>query len=292
MHMSAGKHVTRNFLPRHQKWDFGRDGFVVLKGLVANNELSTLRTHVELTLRLPHESSCARPHNTLVPLRWTYAIVQMMLGSTRRVQQLGDALDAKDLRWISGYISIKEARSPALWWHQDWWCWEHPVSFRRATSQTAVLCYLADTSSHNGALRVLPGSHHKSAPIHASLPDAHGHDAEGLESGNIAMNDLPGQVTLSLKAGDAVAMDYRLLHGTHGNASGDRRDCIVLNFTPCWKDLPDEVKAHLIQHPAQPSQDEVRQRIAMTSRLLPTFDGIRSSLPLNRNAPPEFQARE
>ena len=102
--------------------------------------------------------------------------------------------------------------SPPLWWHQDWWCWDHPLTYRRMAPQIAVLCYLADTNAQNGALRVLRGSHLKSAPIHAVLPEAHGHSAEGLEPGHIALSDLPGQVTLCLRAGDAVVIDYRLLH--------------------------------------------------------------------------------
>jgi hypothetical protein len=36
-----------------------------------------------------------------------------------RIELLRDALTAKDLKWISGYISVKNACSPALWWHQD-----------------------------------------------------------------------------------------------------------------------------------------------------------------------------
>jgi ectoine hydroxylase-related dioxygenase (phytanoyl-CoA dioxygenase family) len=82
-----------------------------------------------------------------------------------------------------------------------------------------------------------------SAPIHAMLPEAHGHAAGQLESGHAAMSDLPNQMTLCMKSGDAVAMDYRLLHGTHGNASNARRDCILLSFAADWQQLPDDIKA-------------------------------------------------
>jgi ectoine hydroxylase-related dioxygenase (phytanoyl-CoA dioxygenase family) len=150
-----------------------------------------------------------------------------------------------------------------------------------------MLCYLADTNAHNGGLRVLPGSHLRSAPIHASLPEAHSQAAENLVAGHVAMMDLPDQKTLCMRAGDAVDIDYRLLHGTHGNASGVRRDCILLSFTPSWWQLPDDIKAHLIDHPAQPS-NEVSQIPARISHLIPTFNGERRSLALNRNAPPEF----
>jgi ectoine hydroxylase-related dioxygenase (phytanoyl-CoA dioxygenase family) len=41
---------------------------------------------------------------------------------------------------------------------------------------------------------------------------------QGLDPENPAMRNYPEQVTLKLQAGDAVAIDYRLLHGTHANA--------------------------------------------------------------------------
>jgi Phytanoyl-CoA dioxygenase (PhyH) len=211
---------------------FVRDGFAVLESFVNKVELKEIVPLVESILTSSHELACTRPHNTLAPLRWNDPIVRLLLKSDLRVQALTDVLRADDLKWISGYVSIKEPHSPPLWWHQDWWCWDHPLSYRRVAPQIAVLCYLADTNAQNGALRVLRGSHLKSAPIHAVLPEAHGHTAEGLEPGHIALGDLPGQVTLGLRAGDAVVIDYRLLHSTHGNAGNTRRDCILLSFTP------------------------------------------------------------
>jgi ectoine hydroxylase-related dioxygenase (phytanoyl-CoA dioxygenase family) len=203
------------------------------------------------------------------------------------MRTLSDAIGADDLKWISGYVSLKEASSLALWWHQDWWCWDHCVSYRREAPQIAALCYLADTDAHNGGLRLLPGSHLKSGPIHSRLPEAHSQMAETLEPGNIVMTDLPDQVTPGMRAGDAVAIDYRLLHGTHPNQSSARRDCILLSFTPSWRRLPDDVKAHLVDHPALPQDDDPEMPAAM-SHLLPTFDGVRQTLALNRNAPREF----
>ena len=266
----------------------GRDGFIVLKAFLDENEVTEIKTAVEALFSAPHDPTCSRPHNTLLPLRWKDRIVQLILSSERKAQVLSEALNADDPKWISGYVSIKEAHSPPLWWHQDWWCWDHVVSYRRSAAQVATLCYLSETNSQNGALRVLPGSHLRSAPIHAVLPEAHDNAAIDLRPGNIAMSDLSDQVTLCLRPGDAVAVDYRLLHGTHGNASDARRDCVILTFTPSWRQLPDDIKAHLIDHPAQPSESEVPHS-SMFSKLLPTFNGPRQSLPVNRNAPAKFE---
>ncbi|MGB6678763.1 MAG: phytanoyl-CoA dioxygenase family protein [Terriglobales bacterium] len=276
-------------LSRRNETDLVRDGFAVLESFVNKVELKKIAPLVESDLTSSHELACTRPHNTPVPLRWNDPIVRLLLKSDRRVQGLTDVLRADDLKWISGYVSTKEPHSPPLWWHQDWWCWDHPRSYRRSAPQIAVLCYLADTTEQNGALRVLRGSHLKSTPIHTVLPEAHGQGADGLESGHIAVSDLPAQVTFCLRAGDAVVIDYRLLHSTHGNVGNTRRDCILLSFTPSWRGLPNDIKAHLIAHPAQPSDDEALETLSTLANLFPKFSGSRQDLPLNRNAPPNFE---
>lgn len=268
--------------------DFESDGFAVLHGFLEIGELPRIKALIDLMLRSPSEQACRRPHNDLFPLRWNDDLVRLLLESSSRTRRLATVSIANDLKWISGYVSIKQAQSPALWWHQDWWCWHHEASYRRTSPQIATLCYVDKTNMHNGALRLLPGSHHRSAPIHALLPDAHSQAAEELDLRHPAMNNLPGQVTLSLEAGDAVMMDYRLLHGTHANSSAIRRDCIILNFAPSWQQLPNNIRAHLIRHPAQPSQNEIVPKSISDLGLLPTFHSEASDLPLNRNAPHQF----
>jgi hypothetical protein len=269
--------------------EFDTDGYVALSRFLDRRETAEVQALVEPAVRLSCDSVCKRPQNMLSPLRWNDPIVQRIVRSKRRMQALRDATDGGDLKWISGYISIKEAFSPALWWHQNWWCWDYPVIFRREAPQIAVLCYLTDTSIHNGALRVLPGSHRKSVPIHSTLPEAHSQSAGGLGSEHVAMNGLPDQSTPGLRAGDAVALDYRLLHGTHPNSSNGRPDCILLSFTPSRRRLPEDIRAHLIDHPALPLANEATQASQVFPNLLPAFEGERRSLALNRNAPPEFK---
>jgi ectoine hydroxylase-related dioxygenase (phytanoyl-CoA dioxygenase family) len=267
-----------------------RDGYAVIPGFVEADELSGLVRAIERRLAGPQDVVLRRPHNSLLPLRWNDESVDLLLGSSRRVRLLREVLDAHDLRWLSGYVTTKEARSPALWWHQDWWCWDHPVSFERRPTQVAVLCYLTRTARENGALRVLPGSHHRSTHVHAQLPEAHAEDANGLADGHPAMADLPEQVTLGVEAGDAVVLDYRLLHGTHPNETGARRDCVHLSFLPGWSTLPDDLKAHYVSHPAQPFWGERPAAAPHVHELLPRFAGLPASLRLNRVPPQEFAA--
>jgi ectoine hydroxylase-related dioxygenase (phytanoyl-CoA dioxygenase family) len=268
-----------------------RSGFARMPGFLRPDEINGVRAEVERALAAPRLPGCERLHNTLIPLRWNDDLVDRVLSSADRMGAVVAAVGADDPRWISGYVSLKEPGSGPLWWHQDWWCWDHHVSYRRTAAQVAVLCYLAGTDESNGALRVLPGSHHRSIPLHAALPEAHAHEPE-LDGRHVAMRDAAGQVTLPARPGDAVVLDYRLLHGTHSNGTASRRDCLVLTFAPSWRRLPADIRAHLIRHPAQPAGSEQRPRAGWQRRLLPRFDGTPRDLDLNRVAPAEFSVHD
>ena len=159
------------------KWhctSLDREGFAVMDGFLKAGELPDIERLVDASLQGPSDQACRRPHNELTLLRWNSPLVPRLLGSAHRMQRLSEISDADDLRWISGYISIKAAHSPPLWWHQDWWCWDHPLSYQRASAQLAVLCYLTATGVHNGALRVLPGTDQRARTMKASSPEAMG----------------------------------------------------------------------------------------------------------------------
>lgn len=269
---------------------FHADGWARLPQFLDRHDLGTLGAAVDDVLALERPPCMQRPGNDLAPLRWNDTIVERMLGSDR-IAALEAAVAAQQLKWISGYVSTKAPHSPALWWHQDWWCWDHPVSYSPRASQIALLCYLGAADRASGALRLLPRTHHRSLPLHAMLPEAHGDDANALSPSHQAMSDYPGQITVDVEPGDAVVVDYRLLHGTHPNARASRRDCILLSFTPDWAALPDDIKAHLAMHPALPTQDEHERSAACSyRRLLPDFDGTPASLVVNRSAPATFVA--
>lgn len=236
--------------------DFETNGWGVIPGFIDAHERALVKASLQDALAHPRPACMSRPGNDLALLRWNEPAVATILGSAQRIRRLHKGLGMGDLKWLSAYISSKAPYSPALWWHQDWWCWDHPVSFQRAATQVAVLCYLTDTDTTSGALRVLPGSHHRSTPLHRHLPEPHGDDANQLTSDHPAMADDAGQITVSVRAGDAVVIDYRLLHSTHANKSPARRDCILLSFIPNWAALPEELKAHCTMHPALPDGQE------------------------------------
>jgi hypothetical protein len=54
-------------------------------GFLSERETATARMLVESTLRLPQELTCTRPNNTLLPLRWTDPLIQLLLLSENRM---------------------------------------------------------------------------------------------------------------------------------------------------------------------------------------------------------------
>jgi hypothetical protein len=131
-------------------------GYSVVAGFLDGAARVAVGAAVDMVLQAPPVPGCERPHNRLVPLRWNEAVVDLILADEGRRRTVAAICGGDDLRWISGYISVKDPRTPALCWHQDWWCWRHPVSFQAAAPQVALLVYLSDTSECTGALRVLP----------------------------------------------------------------------------------------------------------------------------------------
>lgn len=276
-------------ITQQKQTGFPEEGYVVLKNFLNKMEIAAVQNEVETVIAERRDSTCVRPNNTLLPLRWNDSLVAIFLKSKYRIQTLKNAIEARDIKWISGYLSIKEPNSEALWWHQDWWCWQHPVSFKKASSQIALMCYLSSTNKKNGALRVLPGSHHKSSDLHNFLPEAHADSSNYMQPDHVAMIDHLQQVTLNLNVGDAVAIDYRLLHGTHRNSNDNRRDCVMLTFAPSWRELPEDIKGHLINHYALPYNSELPINTAYQKSLLPTFGGKRKDLMVNRVPPGTFE---
>lgn len=59
-------------------------------------------------------------------------------------------------------------------------------------------------------------------------------------------------------------------------------------FTPSWRELPVDIRAHLISHPAQLVEGECPLAAFWEAKLLPTFCGTRRDLRVNRVAPREF----
>ncbi len=150
-----------------------------------------------------------------------------------------------DPRFSSGYVISKPAHSPALFWHQDWWAWDDPISYRETIAQVFLFYYLTDTRIENGCLRVVPGSHRRRHSLH-DQPPAHDQDLSRVANPDRPVyQSVEGEVPVEVAAGSLVIGDARLLHGTYPNDSDTERTLITLWYHPDFAALPEPIRARI-----------------------------------------------
>ena len=153
----------------------------------------------------------------------------------------------RDTVFSSGYLISKPAKSPPLFWHQDWWGWDHPSSYTSTVAQFFVMIYLQKTDRDNGCLRVIPGSHRKNFELLSSL-EAHTDELSAYNNpSSIQFQDLDEEVGVEVDVGDVVFGDARLLHGTYGNNSDRERGLLTLWYHPNFSDLPGAIRSSIWQ---------------------------------------------
>ena len=161
------------------------------------------------------------------------------------LEEMFSRMGLDDTRFTSGYIISKPPGGPALFWHQDWWGWRHPISRTDRIAQVALFLYLTDTRRENGCLRVIPGSHRRPHPLHDVI-DAHDPALAAVENPDDPVYaPHPDEVDVPVAAGDVVVADARLVHGAHPNRSGEERTNITLWWHPHYAELPPGIRARL-----------------------------------------------
>ncbi len=162
-------------------------------------------------------------------------------------QEMFGRLGLHGTRFSSGYVISKPPGGPALFWHQDWWGWQHPISREDRIAQVALFLYMTDTTRENGCLRLIPGSHRRPHPLH-DLVDAHNPTlAEVRNPDDAAFASHPDEVDVPVTAGDVVVVDARLIHGAHPNRSDKERTNITLWWHPDYEGLPASLRARIWQ---------------------------------------------
>ncbi|MGJ5019604.1 phytanoyl-CoA dioxygenase family protein [Bradyrhizobium oligotrophicum] len=148
----------------------------------------------------------------------------------------------RDARFFAGFLISKPAGCPRLHWHQDWWGWSSAASYAATPPILYFMYYLTDTSAANGCLRVLPGSHRRKNDLHALIKDRPTHPDRILPVDDVLVSTRRDEVDVTVRRGDLIVRDGRLLHASHANNSSEDRALIVLSFVPFWSDLPEELQ--------------------------------------------------
>ena len=140
------------------------DGYDVVRGALDASSVERVTKLVHELLDGRPAYACERENNLLAGLHWDDPLVDELLSDHTFVDAVRHASGATDLRWTSGYVSVRDARTGPLAWHQDWWCWDHPISFAPDAAPVAVLCYLDHLGPERATLQVLAGSHRAEVP--------------------------------------------------------------------------------------------------------------------------------
>ena len=160
-----------------------------------------------------------------------------------KFMELLERFGAKDPRWLSGYLISKPGGGPPLFWHQDWWGWDDPISYQPEPISLFFMIYLTDTTPENGCLRAIPGSHVKAHELH-DLSDAHGENLSLYKDpSDPAYTAHPDEVAVEIKVGDLLIGDSRLLHGAYANSVNIERPLLISWYLPNFLDLPEDIQA-------------------------------------------------
>lgn len=129
------------------------------------------------------------------------------------------------LCWTSNFF-IKEKESPAfVSWHQDSTYW----GLSRPDVVTAWVAF-TPADAGNGAMQVIPGSHHLDQVPHRDTFGKHNLLSRGQE---IAVDvDERQAVRLDLAPGEMSLHHVRLVHGSPPNLSDDRRIGFAIRYIP------------------------------------------------------------
>lgn len=278
-----------NVEKRKEKYDrLIADGYCVIEDVLKEDMLTRLRTVTDelLDTQTEDERAAHRSSGSMISV-YMHPLFAELVAYPRALQAL-EALGFLRPKWSSGYVISKPAQSPPLFWHQDWWGWNDPCSYTALPQQLFLMYYLVDTTPSNGCLRVIKGSHLNRHPLHDILPSAHGEALQRVDDvDHPAYQHFPDEIDLSVKAGDLVIGDSRLLHASHGNQSDERRTVITLWYHPFFALLPADMQAHI---------GRLRQSFAWSeaaweqiAELAPVCDDDVEPLKWNRNPGPELK---
>ena len=145
----------------------------------------------------------------------------------RILDAVEDILGPDILCWGTSFF-IKEPRNPSfVSWHQDSTYW----GLDPADIVTAWVA-LSDSTTENGAMRVVPHSH-----TMAQIPHKDTFRPDNLLSrGQEVMVDVDGSDadTLTLAAGEMSLHHVRLIHGSEPNPSDQRRIGFAIRYLPTY----------------------------------------------------------
>lgn len=213
--------MNRIFADEARQRQFERDGFVVVRLMSAKEaagyreQVAAIRGDGDFEPNSPGPNSAY--HVSLMDPDLAYRRRARQFAQTVLAERTGELLD--DYRFLTGGLLVKPPGGAEIEIHRDW-------TMTPSADEVALNCWcaLVDTGDHNGGLALLPGSH-------ALVPNI---EAPGLAPffSAYCARLKAHSVSVPLAAGEAVIFDYRALHWSSANLSGEPRAAVSAAFIP------------------------------------------------------------
>ena len=260
-------------------------GFVVFDQVLSQDMISRLRVATDCILDAYSDEQKAESGNqgNIVGMTFQDPSFQELIAWRASLEALRN-LGFDHPRYWSAFIISKEPHTPQTYWHQDWPFWGDPVSYEPLPHQLFLMFYLVDTSPQNGCLRVIPRSHHTSHPLHLVTSTGHDGDVRHQDpSTSPAYTNYPEQVDVSVRAGDLVIGDARLLHAANANRSDQRRTVITMWYMPRYESMSEPLlAAYQSRLFVPPPEDLPVDQQTMIEPFLPNYTGDATPTPWDR----------
>ncbi len=257
------------------------EGYCCLPGVASKGLIDQIRKIADRTAERSQEgtSNTSELQGSIIDVLGNPEMAPLI--SLPSAQKALCELGFTNLKFYSGYIISKPPEiAPALFWHQDGFVWDDPISYTDTPVQFFLMYYLINTNQNNGCLRVIPGSHRKRHRLHG-LPPAHSKEIQNATNGHPALEFDPDEVDVPVKAGDLVVGDARILHSAHANRSNQRRTVITLWFCPTYYQLPDTLQA-IYGKPRSKPTNWTDKEWGLVEPLLATYQGNALPVPHQR----------
>ena len=220
--------------------DFHRDGYVLRKGLLSEQEVSALNTVVTSDPEIAaavYGRTDAQGATTELAL-WQH-IGDDMFGAIARSRRIVDSmesvLDGK-VNFFHAKLTLKRPKVGGAWdWHQDYGYWYRSGFLR--PDMASVFIALDPCRKENGCLQVLRGSHKMGRIEHGINREQVGADMSRVE----AALDRLDLVYAEMDPGDALFFHANTLHASSANTSDNTRNVLLCCYNrsdnPAFLDL-------------------------------------------------------
>ena len=221
--------ATRELTP-DERSQYHADGFVIVKNMFSEDEVSILRSAIETDpLISGHVMPMGDGEGRVSKLTlWNKAGNDTfgMFARGRRWARAAEALLAAPPYHFHTKVMLKEPRVGGTWeWHQDFGYWYQVGALEPDKMLSAVLA-VDDHTRANGCMQLLRGSHRLGRLAHGLAGEQAGADAAMVRAARSRFE----LVHAEMRAGDILFTHSNLLHASAPNDSPSWRRSLIVAY--------------------------------------------------------------